>query len=148
MKLLFSLRLLASTATAALPAIAPAAFVGVLALSSLAGCTDDVALADPTVSTVPAPAACKADTDCAALADPCMTSICTAGTCGAKAKAEGEACNDDNVCNGTAEKCTAGKCVGAANSKACDDSNACTTDACDPKQGCVFLSLLSKCEDG
>jgi plastocyanin len=132
MKPLFSLRSLVAVAALACTAMA---------------CTDEAAEPTPTPSSVPAPAVCKIDADCPTAADPCMTSACSAGVCGAKAKAEGAACNDDNVCNGTAEKCSAGKCLGTAIAKVCDDSNACTSDTCDPKVGCVFLTLASKCDD-
>lgn len=49
-------------------------------------------------------------------------------------RADGASCGTDDLCitNGT---CQAGVCRGQMVS--CDDGNACTSDACNPKQGCL-----------
>lgn len=39
------------------------------------------------------------------------------------------------------EQCVDGQCV-----TACDDSNACTTDTCDPDLGCIYTPI--NCDDG
>jgi len=48
-------------------------------------------------------------------------------------------CDDGNRCNGT-ETCVAGVCH-AGTPLACDDRNACTTDACDPTRGCTHTPV-------
>ncbi len=46
------------------------------------------------------------------------------------------ACNDGNVCNGTA-KCFDGDCVADQPPLDCEDHKLCTDDSCDPVKGCV-----------
>ncbi len=75
---------------------------------------------------------------------------CTADSCGANGlcthvPADGE-CND-------ATECTVGDhCEECASVHSgvpdCDDDNPCTTDACDPKKGCMHLVNSSPCDDG
>jgi N-acetylneuraminic acid mutarotase len=48
------------------------------------------------------------------------------GTCSNPAKVNGTACNDGNAC--TTDACSNGQCIGTPIS--CDDNNACTTDTC------------------
>ncbi len=48
---------------------------------------------------------------------------------------EGKACEDGDKCT-EGETCGALACNGGT-AKSCDDSNPCTTDACDPKTGCT-----------
>jgi hypothetical protein len=55
------------------------------------------------------------------------------GTCTATS---GGACTDGNACT-TADKCSAGTCVGGP-PLVCDDQNPCTADACNPASGCMF----------
>ncbi len=98
------------------------------------------------------------------------TDICKAGSCVGKAKVCDDGlvctndscdkakgclvanntltCNDNNVCT-TGDICAGGKCAGKA-AAACDDKNACTTDACDPKLGCVYKPTAAggACDDG
>jgi hypothetical protein len=63
-------------------------------------------------------------------------------------------CDDGDVCNGR-ETCVAGVCrPGVA--LACDDGNACTSDACSPTQGCTHTAMAgctlcttaAQCDDG
>ena len=57
-------------------------------------------------------------------------------------------CSDGNACT-QADACVAGQCLGA-NPVLCNDSNACTDDACNPASGqCVFTNDNSNaCTDG
>jgi ubiquitin len=95
--------------------------------------------------------------------DPCSTGDhCIAGKCGSVTK---KACDDGNVC--TTDACEPGKgcastpgvgpctdnsvctqgdaCQGGTckpgTAMACDDGDACTTDACDPAQGCTHIAV-------
>ncbi len=49
-----------------------------------------------------------------------------------------DACQDDDLCDGT-EFCEGGFCRPAVVIPDCDDGNPCTTDFCDPGEGCLFL---------
>ena len=74
----------------------------------------------------------------------CTTDSCSAGRCVHAAAADGTACSDGVFCNG-AETCRAGACV-AGPPPACDDGNACTTDACDEgARRCTHTPLASCC---
>ncbi|MBI5533646.1 MAG: hypothetical protein HY898_13080 [Deltaproteobacteria bacterium] len=53
------------------------------------------------------------------------------GTCSNPAKADGSACNDNDVC--TVDTCQAGACVGVP--KVCTPSNECHTSACNTSNG-------------
>ena len=76
--------------------------------------------------------------------DPCTDDTCTAqGGCAHTTLADGSPCADQNLCNGT-ETCQSGTCT-PGTPLVCDDNNVCTTDACDPKSGCVYRST---CDDG
>jgi hypothetical protein len=57
-----------------------------------------------------------------------------------------EVCDDGNACTGT-DLCTNGTCLGGTPLE-CDDLNLCTTDSCDPVQGCVHVFNSVPCEDG
>ncbi len=56
-------------------------------------------------------------------------------------------CDDGSICT-EGDQCVAGKCIpGAAVS--CDDSDLCTTDACNPVSGCAHAPIAGCCsEDG
>lgn len=105
---------------------------------------------------------------CATDAGGAFDGVCTArpadslcrsafGVCDAEERCDGDAlqcpqdlpvsdgfpCDDANVCNGVST-CQAGVCVDAL-PLSCDDSNVCTTDACDPFTGCGHSPVV--CED-
>jgi hypothetical protein len=66
---------------------------------------------------------------------PCTRDSCHAMFgCEHQPLSEGEACGDDDVCNGT-ETCRGGACLAGA-PLACQDDDACTLDLCDPTAGC------------
>jgi len=58
---------------------------------------------------------------------------CNAGVCGYAATAA--PCTDNNQCT-TGDRCQSGMCV-TSGALACNDGNSCSTDSCDPIQGCV-----------
>jgi cysteine-rich repeat protein len=61
-------------------------------------------------------------------------------TCKFTCKADAD-CDDGNKCNG-AEKCdTATHKCAAGTALSCNDNQTCTTDACDPAQGCVHTFI-------
>ena len=78
---------------------------------------------------------------------PCQQATCKAatGACGMIAASEGGLCDDGDPCT-VGDACTAGKCV-ASQTKACDDLNGCTTDACD-KGACKHTASTATCDDG
>jgi len=51
--------------------------------------------------------------------------------------ADGAACEDGNACT-KGDACAMGACT-PGSPPLCDDANPCTTDACEPTSGCVFL---------
>ncbi len=75
---------------------------------------------------------------------------CTADSCMEPGKCSHEPlngeCSDSNECT-VDDHCEAGTCV-ATQALACDDDNICTTDSCDPGQGCVHLLNAVPCDDG
>ncbi len=70
------------------------------------------------------------------------------GQCKTALQPEGTICGESAVCAG-AQVCDAkGACVPGEASD-CDDADACTADACDPKKGCTFTAKDSgACDDG
>ena len=54
-------------------------------------------------------------------------------------------CTDGNACT-LDDHCSGGKCV-ATQSLFCDDSDVCTSDSCDPVQGCVHNLNSAPCDD-
>ncbi len=77
--------------------------------------------------------------------NPCTVDSCSpAGKC-VHAPFAGE-CSDGNPCT-VNDHCDQGKCV-ANQAQKCDDDNVCTTDSCDPVQGCVHLLNSAPCDDG
>ena len=101
---------------------------------------------------------CDAQGHC--VVDPATIIICpdAAGGCGATTcdpasgqcvptSVDGAPCDDSDPCT-VSDACQGGLCVGQVSD--CDDSNACTTDACDPPTGtCVHQPLDgTACDDG
>ncbi len=84
---------------------------------------------------------------CAAAAT-CATFSCqpTTGACLPSDVTNGTACDDNSVCSATSS-CFGGQCVGSQTAN-CDDKNACTTDSCDPKAGCLHANADGACDDG
>ncbi len=106
--------------------------------------------------------------------DKCTTGeICKAGICSVPGLDPKQPCNDGNAC--TKDSCDKAKgCVYAATDgaacddgdlctikdtckdkacnpgakKNCDDSNACTTNTCNPKSGCLSFNNSDLCDDG
>ncbi len=114
-------------------------------LPSVATCTDDdvCTLGDACQSSACVPGQAVLDCD--------DSNACTADTCvpviGCKHDVlTGNACSDGDVCT-TQDHCKEGVCLGVAAS-ACDDQNACTDDACDPKKGCQHAPNSQPCDDG
>jgi hypothetical protein len=75
---------------------------------------------------------------------------CTADSCNESTDAcvhtpNDTLCSDGNACNG-AEVCSATTGCQAGTPLNCDDSNACTTDSCNPATGCVHTPV--NCDDG
>lgn len=77
--------------------------------------------------------------------------VCTTDTCdpskGCVFKNNAAPCDDGDACT-VGEKCSAGFCAGGV-APVCNDSNPCTSDACDPAKGCAFVVLTgAACNDG
>jgi len=77
--------------------------------------------------------------------NPCTNDACNAGSCAHTPVANGTSCVDSTVCNG-AETCQAGTCT-AGTPLNCDDSIACTIDACDSVNGCTHTPDDNLCAD-
>ncbi len=77
----------------------------------------------------------------------CAKAACDAktGKCAAKPVPDGVNCSDGSACTGP-DQCATGQCAGPAVS--CDDKNPCTSDSCDPKDGCLHASNTAPCSDG
>ena len=74
---------------------------------------------------------------------------CTADSCGDAGiclyvPQEG-ACDDENACT-LVDHCELGKCI-YGQIDACDDGEICTTDSCDPLEGCVHSLNEAPCDD-
>ncbi len=55
-------------------------------------------------------------------------------------------CDDGNLCTVT-DACVDGECVGT-DPLVCSDGDACTSDLCDPSQGCIFTPISPCCGNG
>ena len=82
----------------------------------------------------------KDDTDC--LAAQCDSKT---GQCGLQPAKAGTSCDDGKPCTKTTHCDAVGGCAGGS-AVVCDDSKACTVDACDAKTGCTHT--LRTCADG
>lgn len=80
--------------------------------------------------------------------NPCTGDSCSMATGCVHTIMAGASCSDGNMCNG-AEVCSgAGACV-AGTPLSCGDTNACTTDSCNPGTGCVHAPVATgtACDD-
>ncbi len=77
----------------------------------------------------------------------CMLGACdgTSNKCHMVAAQDLLSCDDGNACT-LGDKCATGVCAGEANT--CVDGNPCTSEACDPATGCVYLPMAVTCDDG
>ena len=78
--------------------------------------------------------------------------VCSKDTCNGAAgcahtpELDGGACDDGDGCTG-GDTCVLGACKGGAQ-KECDDSDACTSDSCDPGTGKCAFSPIAGCGEG
>ena len=85
------------------------------------------------------------DLDCDDI-NPCTTDSC-AGASGCIHLNNQQPCTDGDACT-AGDQCVVGDCV-AGPILECDDGNGCTTEACDPTQGCLYKALDgAPCDDG
>ena len=87
-------------------------------------------------------------TDCSD-ANPCTTDGCDPVK-GCFWSANTDPCSDNNACT-AGDVCKNGACkagVAIDPKVACDDSNLCTDDSCDPLKGCVHANNAVACDDG
>ncbi len=75
--------------------------------------------------------------------NPCTDDLCDIGK-GCIPNFNSKACDDSNACT-SGDICLFGDCEGK--SVKCDDNNLCTNDSCDPKKGCVNLNNSALCQD-
>ncbi len=111
-------------------------------------CTDDVCLSGACVAVASA-SVCKVGGTCVpaggnASGNPCLVCKPQVSTVSWTAL-HNVACLDGDLCT-VFDTCVQGKCVGESTN--CQDNNPCTSDACDPKQGCVFEPVSAPCTDG
>jgi hypothetical protein len=79
--------------------------------------------------------------------NPCTDDACVAGAC-RFVDDDTNTCADGDLCNGT-ETCRAGRCT-PGTALDCRDGNVCTTDSCDPREGCRHGPAPdgAPCDDG
>ena len=100
-----------------------------------------------------APPPCQSDDDCAenTASNPCKRPACNpaSGLCIEVDRPVGTPCETPNLCQ-SGQVCQSGQCTGG-NSLNCADEDPCTTDICDPAQGCIFQPVddccIPNCED-
>ena len=114
---------------------------------------DGTACADAATDKCKVGAVCKAGACAYSLlncddANPCSDDECIANAGCAHQKSVANICLDGSACT-TGATCIDGTCK-AKNVLVCDDKNACTSDTCDQKLGCVFFAVAdaSACDDG
>ncbi len=89
-------------------------------------------------------------TVCAGDGDPCSDERCEplTGLCSSTPSLDASPCDDGDPCS-TTSSCTSGQCVGPADASCPSDGDVCTTDACVPGLGCVYLPApAGPCDDG
>tara|TARA_B100000900_G_scaffold58491_1_gene44002 strand:- start:265 stop:1653 length:1389 start_codon:yes stop_codon:yes gene_type:complete len=78
--------------------------------------------------------------------NPCTTDSCDPDNgCTFINASNGYACDDGDACT-TGDSCNNGNCAGTP--VVCSDNNPCTTDSCDPDNGCTFIFNNNMCDDG
>jgi len=75
----------------------------------------------------------------------CTDDICVAATGLCDFKTNHIACDDGQVCT-IGDICEKGGCVGQPDT--CNDQDPCTTDSCDPVDGCKHQGYYDVCDDG
>ena len=69
--------------------------------------------------------------------------VCFGGAC----TGQGVTCDDGDICNGT-ETCAPAFGCEFGTALSCGDGNSCTTDSCDPVEGCTYVLNTADCSDG
>ena len=119
-------------------------------LANAAGCSDGNACTQ--TDTCQSGACVGANPVTCTASDQChLAGVCDTGTgvCSNPSKPNATACNDGNACT-QLDSCQSGACFGS-NPVNCSDSNACTTDSCDPGTGACSNPNLpngTSCSDG
>ena len=114
-------------------------------------CTSDACNAQGTCTFQPKTAACD-DGDPCTTGDHCVGLACVPGSSVCACKQDADCPDDGNICNGSSF-CDTGSVPYGCKTKpgsvlSCDDSNACTTDSCDPTGGCSHVNTSASCSDG
>ncbi len=77
-------------------------------------------------------------------------SVCTLDYCDSDLLCVNEpvsgSCDDGDLCT-DGDSCQGGTCVGGE-AVVCQDADQCTSDSCDPDQGCLFLPVVPCCGNG
>ena len=90
----------------------------------------------------------KAQVTCSDLDAFCLASVCqpSTGKCATVPVHNGDACDDNDACS-LKSACSSGTCKSTLAAD-CDDGNACTKDACDPKAGKCANVAIPGCGGG
>ena len=93
------------------------------------------------------PPPCETDEDCSDndIANPCLRPACNpaSGTCIEVDRPVGTPCETGDLCKAN-QVCQGGQCMGGTNLE-CADEDPCTTDMCDPAQGCIYQPVDDCC---
>ncbi|MBR58282.1 MAG: hypothetical protein CMH54_09700 [Myxococcales bacterium] len=89
--------------------------------------------------------ACQSNADCVD-DNPCTEGICGVGAQGCIFQYLDTPCDDGNFCT-VDDYCVNGLCVAQA-AMDCNDDNVCTSDSCDPQDGCIYTFHAQICDDG
>ncbi len=84
---------------------------------------------------------CDASKDTTCLKNTCQSAT---GVCVPAPTAAGTTCSDNNACTG-GDVCSGGTCIGITAD--CNDTIACTIDACDTIKGCTHTANAAACND-
>ncbi len=79
---------------------------------------------------------------------PCLVAACNPanGQCSFSPVGDGKPCDDGNLCT-LGDTCQEGTCTGGPTPN-CNDGNPCTTDSCNPAEGCAHGNSNEECSDG